>query len=91
MFFSKKYSSFSQGSFGVLSSSRWSKISWEMSAYEVEGIIKPIQKKFLLNILLGLNFSAHSHPIHANIARGHLHIFPPITTVEGCKYSGFKS
>ena len=63
------------------------KIQRFMSAHEAEGLIKLIQKKILLNMLLGLNFSSHSHPIHNKIAQGHLHICPPISVVEGCKDS----
>ena len=61
-----------------------------MSAHEGEGPIKPIQKTILLNMLLGISLSTHSHPIHAKISQGHLHIFPPITVVEGCKDLGYE-
>ena len=62
-----------------------------MSAHEAEDLIKLIQKLVLINTLLGISFSAHSHPIHAKIAQGHLHIFPPIKVLEGCKDWGMKA
>ena len=63
-----------------------------MSSHEFEGLIKLIQKFVLLNIMLGLSFSAHCHPKHTNLApQGYLHIYPPINVVEGCKDSGYES
>ena len=59
----------------------------DMSTHEAETHIKSIQKFVLLNILLGLSFSAHCHPKHTKIAQGYLHIFPPSSVVEGCKDS----
>ena len=61
-----------------------------MSAHEVEALIKPIQKFVLLNILLGLSFSAHCHPKHTKLAQYYLHIFPPIKTVQGVKIWGMR-
>ena len=62
-----------------------------MSAHEAEGLINIIQKLFLLNILLGLNFSAHCHPKHTKIVQGYQHIFPPISVNEGCMDSRYES
>ena len=60
-----------------------------MSAHEFEIIIKPIQKFVLVNILVGLSFYAHCHPKQTKLVQGYLHIFPPISVVEGCKDSGY--
>ena len=62
-----------------------------MSAHEAEGLIKPIQKFVLLNILLGLNLSTHCHPKKTKLMQGYLHICPPISVVEGCKDLGYES
>ena len=64
------------------------KICGDMDAHEVEGFIYPVQKLGFLNILLGLNFSSHFHPIQSLVAQVHLHIFPPINVIEGCKDLG---
>ena len=67
------------------------KILGDVSAHEAEGFIKPIQKLVLFNILMGLSFSAHGHPKQTKLVQGHLHIYPPINIVEGCKDSRYKS
>ena len=62
-----------------------------MSVHEAKGLIKPIKKFVLLNMLLGLSFFAHSHPIQDKLAQAQLHIYPPISVVEGCKDLGYES
>ena len=66
------------------------KIPRDMSAHEAEGLIKPIQKFVLLNMILGLSFSSHFHPKKTNISQGYLHIFPPINIVEGFKETEYE-
>ena len=90
---------FSKQRFNIFPSFLWSpyslkveqKIPGDMSAHEAEGLIKPIQKFVLLNMLLGLSFSAHSHPIQANIVQGYPHICTPIWIVERCKDTGYNN
>ena len=66
-FFPNKDSSISQSSFRVFSPSRWNKISQEIWVHMKLKASSSRLKKNLLNMLLGLSFSTHSHHIHANI------------------------
>ena len=59
-----------------------------VDAHEAKSFINLIQIILFFNILLGFKWVAHGVPIQTLIAQYHLHIFPPIKIIEGCKDHG---